>query len=400
MGEGRGVRTLAVLSAAQAAGLAGGPLVVLVGGLLGARMAPVPALATVPVATMIVGLALGTVPAAAGVRRLGRSRTLTLGSFVATAGCLLSALAVHLDDFVLLCAGILLVGGNLACVQQYRFAAAEAAGPGREASAVSIVMAAGIIAGIMGPALATASRDWMGVPWTGSFLALAAVYASVGALLAVGLGASPSGRPRSRAAGRSNWRALLQPRFRVALAAGVSSYVVMVLVMTATPLAMQVHGGHGAQATARVIQGHAVGMYAPSLLTGILTTRLGARRVMLVGVTLMAGCVAVALSGTSVADYWTALVLLGAGWNLLFVAGTVELSRACAPGEGASVQGVNDFLVFGSEALAALGAGTVLQAGGWHGVNLVAGFILASLLAVLASQRERTPLPTETACQT
>lgn len=413
--EGRGDRrALAVLATAQAAGLSGGPLVVLVGGILGGKLAPAPTLATVPVVALVLGLAAGTLPAAAGTRMWGRRRALALGSAVATVGCVMAALGAHTGRFLPLCVGILLVGGNLACVQQYRFAAAEAAIPGREAGAVSVVMAAGILGGVLGPALATAARSWTGTPWAGSFLALGGTYAAVTSLLLLGLAhterpaefsrtvrasgqlASPPPPPPRSSTERSARGLLLglllsRPRFRLALAAGMTSFAVMILIMSATPLAMQLHGGHGVEATARVIQAHSVAMYAPSLLTGILIASFGTRRLMLAGVAAMSACAVVAMGGTGVQEYWTALVLLGLGWNLLFVAGTVELSRSCEAGEAPSAQGFNDFLVFGAEALAALCAGTLLRWTGWTGVNVTGLTVLAFMLVVLITHRASSP---------
>lgn len=371
------------LAAAQALGLSGAPLVVMVGGVVGRELAPAPSLATLPLAAMVVGTALGSAPAALLSQRLGRRRGLALGAAIGVLAALGAALAVGLASFAAFCLATLLVGSNLAFVMQYRFAAAELAGPDDAARAVACVLAGGIVAGVLGPALGSRGRDLLVTPWVGSFLAMAVVYALLVVVLLVGLGDDvPSTTARRRARLGASLELLRTPAFLIAAAAGVTAYAVMSLVMTATPIAMHGSGFH-VNATALVIQAHVVAMYAPSLIAGPLSARFGLDRLMGAGVVALAACTVLGLGVNALGGWIAALVLLGIGWNLLFLGGTVALARAFPGEERFRAQALNDVLVFGTQAAASLGAGLVLAYGGWTGVNVVALMAIGLMGAVL-----------------
>ena len=378
-------RSLGVLVLAQALGLSGAPLVVMVGGIVGRDLAPSPSLATLPLATMVVGTAVGAGPAALLMRRVGRRRGFASGAAVAAIGALLATAAVRAGSFALFALATLLVGVNLAFVMQYRFAAAELGRPGEAGRAVALVLAGGIAAGILGPELAQWTRDGMATPWAGSFLALAAVYAVLTLVLVRGLRGGPVDAPAARAGRPRRVRLpdLRQPSFLLAAGAAVTAYAGMTLVMTATPLAM--HGaGHPPGDTALVIQSHVVAMYAPSLLAAALVARLGLPRLLALGLAAMMACAALGVLAEGLAAYLAALVLLGVGWNLLFLGGTVVLARAFPGEERFGIQAVNDVLVFGVQAVASLGAGALLHRLGWVGLNWAALSVLASLGVALA----------------
>jgi MFS family permease len=188
----------------------------------------------------------------------------------------------------------------------------------------------------------------------------------------------------------------LQPAFVVAVLAGVSSYAVMSFIMTATPISMHVHDGLTVTATRQVISSHLVAMYVPSLLSGWLTRVLGLKRMMLLGVTAMAACVGIAaVVGHEFVHYLAGLVLLGLGWNLLFVAGTTLLTRTYTVAERFKAQALNDFITFGTQAVMSLLAGSAIEAFGWRGLN-IAGLPLLVLMAVAIvwlTVRERASEP-------
>lgn len=379
-------RTLGTLAVAQALGLSGAPLVVMVAGVVGRELAPAPSLATLPLAAMVVGTALASGPAALLMQRVGRRRGFALGAAAALAAGIAGAAAVAAGSFAALCSATLLVGVGLAFVMQYRFAAAEAAGPEGAARAVGLVLTGGIVAGLIGPEVGRLGRDLLATPYAGSFLGLACVYAVLIVVLLLGLprGAPPPVAVRPAAAGRRT-ALLRRPAFLYAAAAATTAYAVMTLVMTATPLAM--HGvGFDVDATAIVIQAHVVAMYAPSLVAGALVARLGLGRLMAAGIAAMAACLALGLGGHGLAAWVGALVLLGAGWNALFLGGTVALARAFPGEERFQAQAVNDVLVFGTQAAASLGAGLILAAGGWRGVTVAAFLPLVAMSLLLAAR--------------
>jgi MFS family permease len=170
------------------------------------------------------------------------------------------------------------------------------------------------------------------------------------------------------------------------VAAAAVAYGVMALLMTATPISMHVHHGHSVEDTAFVLQSHVIGMYAPSFVTGLLLTRFGIPAILAAGIAANALCAALALSGEGLLAYWSALTLLGVGWNLLFVAGTALLAGAYRPGERFRVQAANDFLMFGVMAVASLGAGPLLALIGWRGLNELALALLAALGLLVAAR--------------
>ncbi len=159
-----------------------------------------------------------------------------------------------------------------------------------------------------------------------------------------------------------------QPAFLVAVLAAAAGYGVMNMLMTATPLAMDICGLSFAD-TSFILQWHVIGMFAPSFFTGVLIKRLGVLNVLLAGAMLMFGCVAIALSGVTLTHFWWALVLLGIGWNFLFIGGTTLLTQVCSPQEHAKVQGTNDFVVLAAQAMTSLAAGLLVTSNGWVRLN-------------------------------
>ena len=167
-----------------------------------------------------------------------------------------------------------------------------------------------------------------------------------------------------------------QPVFLVAVLNAAAAYVVMSFVMTASPRAV-VAAGHGVDAAAEVTRWHLIGMFAPSFITGGLATRYGVRRILMAGLVLSAISLGIALSGPGLLLFKATLLLLGAGWNFLYIGGTTLLTEAYAPAERAKTQAANEFMVFGATALATLAAGSVQVGHGWAVVNVAAAPILA-----------------------
>ncbi len=383
-------RNVVLLGAGQAMGLSGVTMVVFLGGLVGARLAPVPAWSTLPVGLMVIGVAASTAPAALLMKRIGRRRGFVSASALGCLAAVLAALSIGRASFPLFCLATALLGANGAFIAQYRFAAAESV-PGEQAGkAVAFVLIGGMVAGLLGPELGGRGRDWSALgPFSGSFLGLAALYLLTACLLAflrdLGAPADPSAE-----AERPLGAILRQPVFLVALLAGVVSYGVMSFTMTAMPVSMRHLDHFPLPATARVIQSHIMAMYAPSLFAGFLV-RLGLVGLMAAGVLAMAGSAAVALAGHQLPHYWAAMVLLGIGWNFLFVGGTALLTHSYRPAERFKAQALNELLVFGFQALASLSAGAVLFLAGWKAVNLLTLPLLAAMAVALLGFRRLSP---------
>jgi len=386
------MRNVYVLSLAQALSAAGMMTIFLLGGIIGSELAPLPQIATLPVSLTVVGLALTAIPAALIMERIGRRNAFIASALLAAVAALAVAWAVVQASFWLLCAATLVLGANLAFQQQQRFAAAESVPPGKVSQAVSMVMIGTLVAAAIGPQIALALKDLVpGHEYAGSFIGVA-VLCIAAAITLAGYSPPPA---HAQAADAGDARPLpevvRQPLYLIAVGAAVVSYAVMSFIMTATPISMHVHDHHSDADTAWVIQSHLLAMYGPSLVSGRLIGRIGARAGMTAGALLMLACVAIASSGHDLMHYWWGLVLLGIGWNLLFVAGTALLTTTYRPAERFRAQAVNEFSVFGTQALASLLAGPAIHALGWRTLNFAAlAPLLLFGLALLAWPGQRS----------
>ena len=380
------------LSATQALCMSGSFLFVLLGGIIGSRLAPTPELATLPVSVLIIGLAASVLPAGVLIRRVGRRAACVAGAVVAGIGCIVAGLGIAASNFWMFCGAALLLGANNSMVMQYRFAAIEYVPPARASNAIAIVMSGALAAAWLGPEVAVRAANLVdGARYAGSFFAGAGLYALAALLLARTPDSTPPPHADSRPPRRFSEFAGLSD-FRVAVLAALASYAVMSFIMTATPISMHVVDLHDEVATKQVIQGHLIAMYLPSLASGWIIARLGTRPVIVAGAMLMAGCIAIAaFAGHSVLHYAWALVLLGVGWNLMFIAGTTLLTGTYRSHERVRVQTLNDFMVFGSQAVASLLAGFALATIGWELLNLVALPLLAAVVLAVASGAGRRP---------
>jgi MFS family permease len=359
-------------------------MLVAFGGIIGTRIAPHPALATLPLSLSIIGVAAMSVPAALLMQRIGRRRAFVGSACVAAAAALLCAWSVAHAAFAGFCVAGFLLGCNMAFVQQYRFAAIEYVDPQRSGQAVATVILGTLAAALIAPAIGTAARQLGGWPeFTGSYLILAGLCLVAAAILARLTDATPRAT-RDAGATRPLATIACQPRFRLAVVAGVAAYAVMSFIMTATPISMHVHDGFTSAETTSVITAHLLGMYLPSLASPWLIQWLGIRGMMRVGIAAIGACIVISAAlGHAFAHYLSGLVLLGLGWNLLFVAGTTLLTTTYAPAERFRAQGFNDLAVFGSQGLASLLAGVAMQTLGWQALNLASAPLLLLVLWML-----------------
>jgi len=345
-------------------------MVATVGGLAGARIASSPTWATFPVAAMLLGSAAMTIPASLWMARVGRRGGFLLGAFLGLLGGLCAALGVYLSSLALLATGTFLVGAYQAFAQFYRFAAGEVSDAEFRPRAISLVLAGGVVAAFTGPLLAR----WGGplIPdhlYAGSFLLLALVsLLAVALLLGVRV---PAPTVADLAGPKRGWREIVrQPTYLVALFGAATGLGVMVLAMTATPIAMA-HHHHGLDASAMVIQLHVLGMFVPSFFTGSLIARYGVLPVMFAGVLLLGGHVVGALSGTGFVDFATALVFLGVGWNFLYIGGTTLLTGTYTAAEKNKAQAINDMSVSAVGLVCSFSAGGLLASLGWATMNVI-----------------------------
>ena len=376
-------RNALVLAVAQA--LAGGnnTVIVATGGIAGALLAPSPMLATLPISFMVVGMWIGTLPVGMLAKAYGRRIALQTGSAFGALAGIISCTAMLFGSFPLLLLGTLCGGLYAAAHQSYRFAAADTASVHFRAKAVSWVLAGGIFAAIIGPQLVILTKGvWSAYLFSGTYLAQSACAVLTAAVLTL-LRIPRPAVVQTFADGRPLAEIISKPRFVVAVACGLASYTMMNLMMTSAPLAM-VMCDHSIGDAALGIQWHAIGMYAPSFFTGALIARLGLRTIMAAGLTLIIAAAVVGFMGVALWNFWISLLLLGVGWNFGFISATTLVTECCGPRERNKVQAFNDFLIFGSMAVASFASGALLTGYGWTAVTEVVFPVIIAAAALLA----------------
>lgn len=384
-------KNLWLLAAAQGLFLTNNVVFIAINGLVGLSLAPLGWMATLPVMGYVVGGALSTPLVARTQSAFGRQASFQIGLAVALGSALLCYWAAMAGNFWLLVTATVIAGYYSANGQLYRFAAAELAQPEFREKAVSLVLAGGLVGAVLGPNLASRTRNLLEVPFAGAYLSLAVV-----ALVSMAIMAFLRFPPLPpKKAGASTGRPLSvimrQPVFIVATAGAALGYGVMNLLMAATPLAMQVCGFEFDDA-ALVLEWHVIGMFAPGFFTGHLIKRFGVLTIMGVGVALNVLCVAIALSGVNLHQFLIALFLLGVGWNFLFTGSTTLSLQAYTPEEKDRAQAAINFFVFATMALTSFASGALVTTQGWAWLNmgsLLPLALTAAALLWLAAVRQR-----------
>jgi len=378
-----------VLAVAQA--LAGGNNTVIVStaSIVGAVLAPDKGLATLPITAMVIGMWFGTLPVGWLARRFGRRFALQIGSVFGVLSGLISYAAVMHGQFWLLLIGTFCGGLYAAAHNSYRFAAADTASEAFRPKVVSWVLAGGVFAAVIGPQLVIFTKDLLSPHmFAASYLGQSAcALIAAGVLMFVKIPPLPATRVENP---RPLGAIVRTPRFIVAVACGMASYAMMNMVMTSAPLAM-IGCGHSVTDATLGIQWHVLAMYAPSFVTGSLISRFGVERITGIGLGLIALTAVVDLAGITVAHFWSALVLLGVGWNLAFIGATTMVTQCHRPHERNKVQAFNDFLIFGSMAVASFSSGQLLEYLGWQAINEVIfpTILLAGAMLVWLALRKR-----------
>lgn len=357
-----------VISITSALLLSGVTMVILIGGLIGHSLAPNPKLATLPIAAMVVGTALCTLPTAWILKKLGRKAGTYIGFGFSFLSIIVALSAIQLHSFILYTASSFFIGVGVAFYHQFRFAILESLANIKDSGpALSILMLCNIVGAMIGPELVALSKIML--PSIGH---LGASYYLFGGLVIAAacvflLFKNPTFTEEKTTGAPRPFRALVrQPLFLTAVGAGAIGYGFMTFIMTSTPLSM--HHDHGFSITEAkwVIQCHLLAMFLPSFFSGLLIKHLGAVWVMLLGAACYIAVIITALAGQAFIHYWWALVLLGVGWNFLFLSGTTLLPQSYQHNERFKAQAINDFTVFSIQAIAALSAAWILLTFGWH----------------------------------
>lgn len=360
-------KNVALLCATQALLFTNNTILIAINGLAGYALATDKSLATLPVTSYVIGAALTTLPVSHLMRRVGRVNGFTIGTLMGILGALVCGYAVYIHSFWTLCLGTMVIGIYNASGQYYRFAAADVASPAFKSKAISLVMAGGLVGGILGPQTSKLTKDFLPGEFLGTYLALIG-FCVLALALQRWMQIPRLTEKQKRDRGRPLLQIARQPAFLVAVMSATVGYGSMNFLMSATPLAMR-SCSHPFSDAAFVIQWHVIAMFAPSFVTGALIRRFGVRAILFTGVLLSLGCAAIALSGIDVMHFWLALVMVGVGWNFMYLGGTTLLTETHAPSEGAKVQGANDMAIFITMAISSASSGWLFSARGWDAMN-------------------------------
>lgn len=379
-----------MLALCQALAMTGASIVATTASIVGSLLAPDRALSTLPIAVQMTGMMTATIPAALLMARIGRRPGFWIGAGIGASGAAIATIAVLHANFMLFCVGTFLLGIYNGTAQQYRFAASEIADEAFRPKAISLVLAGGVVSAVFGPETAKWSSELFApILFAGCYVVIIGLCAAAAILLCF-IDLPKPAAPVLRSGGRPLAEIAMQPAFITAAIAGMVGYGVMSLVMTATPIAM-LDCGHAFGDAAFVIQWHALGMYAPSFVTGYLITRFGLTRIMLTGAALLLVCCAINLAGLAVANFWAANVVLGIGWNFLFIGATTLLTRTYHAEEKGKVQALNDFLIFGTVAMSSFASGALLSGVGWGMVQIAIMPFVAIAAGTVLWWRQRAP---------
>jgi MFS family permease len=367
--------------------------------ILGAKLASDRSLATVPTAAYLLSGALSASAWGYLMDRFGRRNSIAAGLVIGVIGNILVLYAIQASSFLLVIAGLMLMGTTNSAVQLGRFAAAEVNLPEQRGRAISAVVLGGVIGTILARVLAVPVGDYavsIGMDeLAGAYITTLALFAVASVLVFIGLRPDPRdvGRDLAKQFPASNPQGgesrpileiLRQPAAITAVTAMVLGQVVMVAVMVITSLHMEDHQ-HARSDIYSVISAHTFGMFAPSIISGWLLDTIGRGRMILIGAfILLLACIAAPLS-PNVVPLGIALFLLGLGWNFCFVGGSTLLADQLSPLERSRTQGTNDLLVGLASAAISLSSGFIFDAAGYTVIAVMAGLLSLVPLALSLS---------------
>ena len=334
--------------------------------LVGHTLAIDKTLATLPYALQMTATMAASIPAGIVFGRLGRKTGFMLGGVTTLIGTVLFGIGVWRGDFLIYCLGSIPMGAGFGIGQHYRFAAAEVAAPAARSRAIALVMAGGLVSSLIGPEIVKGTKEWLPpLVFLGTYVVLTLVPV-IGMVLLWFVKLPPA--PTREVSPTPLLEIMARPTFVVSAVAGLVGYGAMNLIMAATPLQMMLCG-FGVDDSTDVIRWHSMAMFAPGFITGPLIQRIGQHRVICLGGVLSMGCVGLSFAGAEYVYFVGALMLLGVGWNFMFVGATSLLATSHSPAERVRAQAANDFIVFGTVAVTAFTSGALHHGLGWGAVN-------------------------------
>ncbi len=375
------------------------PMIFILGGLAGQSLAENICYATLPISMIVLGSMLTAPVLSQVMQKYGRKAGFLLGAFGGAIGATIGALGLYYQSFPLFLFGSLVTGVYMSAQGFYRFAALDTASDALRPKVISYVLAGGLLAAVIGPQLVKVTAHALVVPYLATYLAVIAlnVFGSVVFLFLAP--PVPDTEYQEVGISRTRWQLLQDPKILISMFCAMVSYALMNLMMTSTPLAV-VGCGFDENRAADVVSAHVLAMFLPSFFTGHLIAKYGAERIIGIGLVLLTISAFAGLSGVDLGNFFAALILLGLGWNFGFIGATTLLANSYAPSERAKVQGLNDFLVFGSVTAASFGSGWLMNCSGssvvkgWSSVNIaMLPWLLLAAIALLWLYRQKISKP-------
>ena len=363
-------RNLLILSVGQVFSFASPVVTVLLSGIIGSKLIDTDYLITLPTALMIVGTALGSIFASKIMKVKGRKFGFSFAAVLNSSSSLICAYAIGIESFLLFCVGNLAIGLSVAFAQQYRFAATESVQKNNIPKAISLILLLGIIAALLGSNVVSISKDIYLTTYVGSYIALSAI-----TIIPFFFFFFYSDEEKINVDKNVNQKTIFQifanKNIQLSIISAGTGYVIMSTLMTATPISMNIIHGYSIFSTGIVIQFHVIGMFLPSLFTGNLINKFGHKKLIYTGIIILLICIIVNFNHQTYTGFLIGLILLGVGWNFLFVSGTSLLVISYNKEDRFLVQGVNDFVVFSTQAIGSLSAGFLLYLTNWKTLNLI-----------------------------
>tara|TARA_A100001011_G_scaffold74798_1_gene76916 strand:- start:2258 stop:3412 length:1155 start_codon:yes stop_codon:yes gene_type:complete len=372
-------RNLFILSIGQIFSSTSPVVSVLLGGIIGAGMTNINYLATLPTALMIVGTAVGSLFASKIMKMKGRKFGFSLASIINSFFSLICAYAVLINSFNLFCIGNLAIGLSAAFAQQYRFAATESVETSNIPKAISLILLLVIVASLLGANIVSVTKDFYITTYVGSYIAMS-LLTIIPFFFFLFYQNEDKVDKKEIKSQKTIFQLLSNKNIQLSILSAGVGYTTMSTLMTATPISMKMMHGFSLFSTGIVLQLHVIGMFLPSLITGDLINKFGHKKMIYAGIIIMFSTIATHFVFETYYGYMIGLILLGVGWNFLFISGTSLLVVSYNKEDKFLAQGLNDFVVFSSQSIGALSAGILLFSTSWKTLNLICLPLLILLL--------------------
>ena len=385
-------RNLWLLILSQIFGFTAANVTVFLSGIIGSEISPIKALATFPPSVYVVGIAISTIFAAKVMSAIGRRLGFVLASIGSSLACILAAYAILNNNFLIFSLSCFFLGTGMAFIHQYRFAAAESVEKQKAPKAVSMLLLAGIVSAFIGISLANFTKNLVSDHiYVGSYLALACFTIMPALILSFYKNTNiQSDEINFNKEVRSYKEFFLDPKFLQAMFSATFGYVVMAFLMTATPISMHFMHNISVDKVGIVIQFHVLGMFLPSLITGNLINKYGPSNIMYAGTFFYLLTIIMSFFEPNFINYLISLILLGIGWNFLYISGTSLLVTTYQDHEKFKAQGFNDLVVFSATAIGSLSAGILVSITSWKVINLMCiPFLILILFSIIRADTKK-----------